>query len=74
MREDKATKIILHPELSEIDLADDKLSGFFSDGRGYVQVTTEMVSKIISGELVITEYHETPLGNVVYLSAVSKNN
>lgn len=61
-------------DLSVIDFADNKLSAFFSDGRGYVAVTAEMIEKIIKGELVVTEYHETPLGNVVYLSGHSSVN
>lgn len=49
-------------------------SAFFSDGRGYVEVTTEIIDKIEKGDLVITEYHDEPLGEVIYLSAASKLN
>jgi hypothetical protein len=48
-------------------------SAFFS-GQGYLEITPEIIDKINSGELVITEYHDEPLGEVIYLSAASKNN
>lgn len=67
-------KKIPHPDISTIDFADSKLSAFFSDGKGYVGVTKDMIDKIVKGELVVTEYHETPLGNVIYLSGSSKLN
>ena len=63
---------IPHPDISTIDFADDNLSAFFSDGRGYVPVTPDIIDRITHGTLVITEYHkDTPLGNVIYLSPVS---
>lgn len=68
------TKKIIHPDASMIDYSDSTLSAFFSDGRGYVAVTEDMINKIIKGELVVTEYHETPLGKVIYLSGHSKLN
>jgi hypothetical protein len=49
-------------------------AAFFSDGRGYVEVTSEIIDKINCGELVIIEYHDMPLGEVIYLSAASKLN
>ena len=68
------TKKFPRPDLSIIDFANEKLCAFFSDGRGYVSVTAEIIDKIIKGELVVTEYHETPLGNVIYLSGHSSVN
>lgn len=68
------SKKIIHPDISKINFADATLSAFFSDGRGYVPITKQMIYKIKSGQLVVTEYHETPLGNVIYLSAESKLN
>ena len=64
-------KKIINPNVNEIDLADETLSAFYSDGRGYIPVTPEMIGKISKDEIVITEYHETPLGNVIYISANS---
>jgi hypothetical protein len=60
------------PHIDEIDKTD--LSAFFSDGKAYRHVTEEMIRKIKAGELVITEYHEEPLGNVIYLDASSQFN
>lgn len=68
------SKVILRPKISVIDLADSTLSAFFSDGRGYVEVTPLIVSKLINGELIISEYHEYPLGNVIYVEANAINN
>jgi hypothetical protein len=53
------------------DIKLENLSAFFGDGKGYVAVTPEMIKKIKEGQLVITEYQETPLGNVIYLSGFS---
>lgn len=44
----------------------------FIDGEGYKGITDEMRGKIKSGELVITEYHDAPLGEVIYVSPASK--
>jgi hypothetical protein len=66
-------KIIVNPDLSTIDFSDSFLSAFF-DGQGYKEVTPEIIEKITQGELIVTEYHEEPLGNVIYLSAKSINN
>lgn len=64
----------VHPDITTIDFADSKLSAFFSDGNGYVPVTKEIIDKILAGQLVVTEYHETPLGNVIYVSGHSSQN
>jgi hypothetical protein len=48
-------------------------SAFFS-GKGYIEITSDIIDKINNGELIITEYHNESLGEVIYLSAVSKNN
>jgi len=48
-------------------------SAFFS-GKGYVEITTEIIDKIERGELIITEYHDEPLREVIYLNATSRLN
>ena len=70
------TKKIIHPDLSIIDFADTNLSAFMQDGKAYREVTPQMIDRITSGELVVTEYHlNTPLlGNVIYLSPKSSSN
>ncbi len=40
----------------------------FVTGDGYKHITEEMREKIKSGKLVITEYHDEPLGEVIYVS------
>ncbi len=37
----------------------------------YKQITDSMREKIKAGELLITEYHDQPLGEVIYLEAAS---
>jgi hypothetical protein len=45
-------------------------SAFFI-GEGYKRITEEIRNKIKNGELIITEYHDEPLGEVIYLSPSS---
>jgi hypothetical protein len=49
-------------------------SAFFSDGKGCIEITANIIDKIENGELIITEYQNTPLGEILYLSAKAHNN
>lgn len=41
---------------------------------GYINITDKIINKLKNGELVITEYHDEPLGEVIYISPASKLN
>lgn len=69
----KMSKVLIPGTLADVkDIY--TCSGFFSDGKGYVEITADIIQKIETGEIVITEYHDGPLGELIYLSASSKLN
>lgn len=41
---------------------------------GYIKITYEIIDKLKKGDLVITEYHDAPLGEVIYINAASNLN
>ena len=59
-----------------LDVKDiDTCSVFFSgEQKGHQFLSPEIIDKINTGILLITEYHDNPLGEVLYLSAKSINN
>ena len=48
------------------DVKDIYVCSAFFVGQGYKEITPEIIDRIEIGELVITEYHDTPLGEVIY--------
>lgn len=49
-------------------------SGFFSDGKGFIELTDSLLEKIKKGDIIITEYQDLPLGEIIYLEAKSTLN
>lgn len=41
---------------------------------GYIKITDEIIDKLKKGDLVITEYHDAPLGEVIYINTASNLN
>lgn len=42
---------------------------FFDDGEAHRKITEDHLNKLRNGELIITEYVDSPLGGVYYFSA-----
>lgn len=44
---------------------------FFEDGEAHRRITGEMLDRVKSGLIVVTEYVDSPLGGTYYLSPIS---